>query len=64
MAKLASNLDLNSIRLPKKIPPIEKSMIRKIKKIDFEESLVATVKKLDVPNHVLNTSNSKSKTNN
>ncbi len=61
MAKLANstNLDLASTRSPLgKIPPIENGAVRRPKKIQFEESLVAAVDRLDVPNHVLNTSDS------
>ncbi len=61
MAKLANstNLDLASTRSPLgKIPPIENGAVRRPKKIQFEESLVAAVDRLDVPNHLLNTSDS------
>ena len=59
MAKLASNIDLNSMRssMPKKIPPIETLAVpRKPKKLNFNDSLVAPIQKTYVPNHVLNTS--------
>ncbi len=52
--KLLSQIELNNY---KKIPPIERT--DKPSRLKITDSLVAPIEKTDVPNYVLNTSNSK-----